>query len=103
MLKTVWLYDELILQSTLTLNQRSIYSGLRDILEKNFKCIIDIYIYLQVLPDNREIKNVLSIFTNDCIYTGSSVKKYLKRKHAQVKITMYKETYKFIFVFATAK
>lgn len=42
--KPVWLYDELILQSALTLNLRSVYSGLSDIFfEKRLKNYI-IYI-----------------------------------------------------------
>lgn len=38
--KPIWLYDELILQSALTLNLRSVYSGLSDIFLEEVKNIM---------------------------------------------------------------
>ena len=46
LIKTVWLYNELILQCTLTLNVRSISSGMCDVFgdeSKNITCVMGSY------------------------------------------------------------
>ena len=46
LIKTVWLYNELILQCTLTLNVRSVSSGMCDVFGDEFKnitCVMGSY------------------------------------------------------------